>query len=114
MARAEARNALDVSNTVFHKAEIAKNESALALNRTMEKIKELEKFINNSGSTPSSIRQLASEVIISVFVAVVLSMSFIVLPLTSPWHVDFNFDVSLFASVVPKMNFKKFPWGGGN
>lgn len=67
-ARAEARSALDVSITVFRKVEIAKNESALALNHTLEKIAELEKFINNSGSTPSSIRQLASEVLMLIHV----------------------------------------------
>ncbi|CAK9187452.1 unnamed protein product, partial [Ilex paraguariensis] len=60
-ARTEAKNALNVSNTVSRKVEMAKNESAIALNRTLEKIAELEKFINNSGSTPASIRQLASE-----------------------------------------------------
>lgn len=63
-ARTEAKNALNVSNTVSRKVEMAKNESAIALNRTLEKIAELEKFINNSGSTPASIRQLASEVFI--------------------------------------------------
>lgn len=41
---------------------MAKNESALALNQTVEKINELEKFVNNSDSTPSKIKKLAFEV----------------------------------------------------
>ncbi len=51
-----------MSRIAHEKAEITKNESALALNHTLEKIAELEKFINNSGSTPSAIRELAAKV----------------------------------------------------
>lgn len=61
-AEAEAENALNATKKGFQRAEEAKLVSDLKLNRTENAIIELQKFINNSGTEPSTIRKLAEEV----------------------------------------------------
>ncbi|XP_065226755.1 laminin subunit beta-1 [Planococcus citri] len=60
-ARAEAKNAYSSTQDALKSAEMAKNESEIARNKTQMVIKELQKFVNSSGTTLANVRTTAEE-----------------------------------------------------